>query len=91
MSDDKKKLSKKDCDELCNLMKTLSTKARMQGVNTDREGYGMQESFVEQGDIDRGRKLVMEGLLRRRRRRRKLKLWRKKRRMMTCFHITCAS
>jgi len=45
VSDDRKKLSKEDCDELCNMMKTLSTKARDTSLDTNKEGYGLQESL----------------------------------------------
>jgi hypothetical protein len=47
-----KKISKEDCDLLCNLMKNLTTKAGESGLDVNREGFAMQGSFVEEHIID---------------------------------------
>ena len=49
------------------------------------------ESYIEEEIKSMRQKAGDRGATERRRRKRKLKFWRKKRRMMTCFHITCAS
>jgi hypothetical protein len=47
-----KRISVEDCDQLCHLMKLLTTKAEESGLDTSREGYAMEGSFVAQHVMD---------------------------------------
>ncbi len=43
---DKNKLSKEICDDFCNIMKTISTKATQ--IDISKEGHGLSGSFVNE-------------------------------------------
>jgi hypothetical protein len=43
-----KRIRVEDCDQLCHLMKLLTTKAEESGLDMSREGYAMEGSFVTQ-------------------------------------------
>jgi hypothetical protein len=43
---DKNKLSKEICDDCCNIMKTISTKATL--IDISKEGHGLSGSFVNE-------------------------------------------
>jgi hypothetical protein len=46
---DKNKLSKEICDDFCNIMKTILTKATQIGIS--KEGHALSVSFVNEGVI----------------------------------------
>jgi len=56
-TDSEKVLSNVDCKELCEIMNKLQVKTRATGLNTDTDGYGLQNSFADE------KKLTVEEMI----------------------------